>query len=130
MSPAEIRALLAEGPKTDTGNALVECRVCGHQVSKQGYGPHTTKHRRQIGDLDKKPKRKKAPHKLADPTEGPLKAEPKRSNPVENPPLAETLTGVLYAYVGDTVPTSMLAEISEWVAHSESLFAALTKEVS
>ena len=41
------------------------------------------------------------------------------------PPLAETLTGVLYGYVGTQVPTAMIAEISEWIAHSESLIAAL-----
>jgi hypothetical protein len=53
-----------------------------------------------------------------------------KPDPVEMPPLYESLTGILYAYVGDTIPTSMLAEIGEWMASTEHLFNALTRKES
>jgi hypothetical protein len=49
---------------------------------------------------------------------------------VELPPLYETLSGVLYGYAGDTIPTSMLAEVSEWMASTEHLINALTRKES
>ena len=44
------------------------------------------------------------------------------------PPLNETLSGVLFGYVGDTIPTSMIAEVGEWIAHTEALINALTRK--
>jgi hypothetical protein len=56
---------------------------------------------------------------------GPGREAEAKPNPVEMPPLSETLAGIIYGYVGDTVPVSMIAEINEWMRSTEVLLDAL-----
>ena len=144
-----VRSAIAEG--FDSADL---CAVCSKQVSKQGQGPHMNAHKRLIGDAPPRPARKAKPKKRAnkvmdeaaeaarlrktDPVAqvaeaaankgAPKKLLEERGMVAEMPPLFETLTGVLYGYAGDTIPTSMLAEVSEWMASTEHLINALTKE--
>ena len=94
------------------------CPVCAKYVQQAGHGPHMASHKRMAGLMPAKKQPKKA------------KAKPKakKPDPVEMPPLYETLSGVLYGYVGETIPVSMLAEVSEWMASTEHLFNALNNK--
>lgn len=120
-----IRAAIAEGWRGDT------CPVCGKTVAGSGKGPHMAAHRRLIGDQPSKTKPKKKVQAKLKPKPKVQENAPKLApSPVEMPPLSETLAGIIYGYVGPNVPVSMLAEINEWMMHTENLLAALTKETT
>lgn len=123
----EIRARLDEGPVAVEDGW--QCLVCDKVTETRGaMGPHMAAHRRVIGDRPAKPKPKPKKKPAKTPTKTVVVDTTPIPNRAEMPPLYETLSGVLFGYVGPQIPTSMVAEVGEWMASTEALINALTRK--